>query len=113
MLKTISIFLITICYITDPTKSKAPGPFYKDFSASDRKLSHILTNNYLPTLCFIRNVYKERFSQLVKFFINLRNGLVISQKIKERKGIILDFLRNARLGTNEGPTLLGTLGLSQ
>ena len=52
MLKTISIFLITIFYLTDPTKSKAPGPFYKDFSASDRKLSHILTNNYLNSYPF-------------------------------------------------------------
>ena len=48
-------------------------------------------------LCFIRNVYKERFSWLVKFFKNLRNRLVISQKDKERNAIRLNFLRNKRL----------------
>jgi len=35
MLKTISIFLMTIFYTIDPTKSKASGVFYKDFSKLD------------------------------------------------------------------------------
>ena len=51
----------------------------------------------IHTLCFIRNIYKERFSRLVKFFKNLRNGLVISQKNKERNAVTLNFLRNAWL----------------
>ena len=44
---------------------------------------------YLHTLCFIRNVYKEQFSWLVKFFKNLRKRLVNSQKNKERNAVWL------------------------
>ena len=38
-------------------------------------------------LCFIRNAYKEQFSWLFKFLKNLRNKLVIFQRIKERSAI--------------------------
>ena len=70
MLKTTSIFLMTICYITDPTKSKAPGPFYKDFSQLDRKLSYKLTSNYTQYE-IIRNAVKYHISSFVSLFVCL------------------------------------------
>ena len=38
----------------------------------------------LHAFLFIRNVYKERFLRLVKFWKKISNGLVFFQKIKER-----------------------------
>ena len=53
------------------------------------KMSNLATRAswkfWLHTLCFIRNVYKERFWPLVKFLGKIRNGLAIFKKIKEQK----------------------------
>ena len=36
------------------------------------------------SLSFIRNAYKEQFSQLVKYFEKIRNTLVIFLKVREQ-----------------------------
>ena len=96
-------FFCTICHIP-----LYPAWFYRVSSKfiNWSSITKITTNcpmlktkkfEKLHTLYFIRNVYKERFPWLVKFFKNLRNRLVISQKNKEQNAVRVNFLRNTRL----------------